>query len=137
MSALQGRVSARVEAQTKAGARVTERWRKPIIPLEIDLHPSEGIELPDGRVLVNPIFTLDDEQVERLRLGYVCAKCFEPFEHAWPVRCNACGAPVRREQAAYFAREFGGVAPLGSGLNLNDELASLEERRRKREEAKQ
>jgi hypothetical protein len=70
---------------------------------------------------------LKPDDVERARLGYLCLKCLEPFEQAWPERCPVCGAPIRREQAAYFAREFGGVLQLGPSTTLEEELARLKE----------
>jgi len=114
---------------------LAERWRQPVVPLAIDqLH--QAIWLPDGRVQGEVQLTLAPEDVERMRLGYVCAKCLEPHETAWPERCNACGSPMRSEQAAYFAREFGGILPVVNRPSWEEELDSLEERRRKEEEAK-
>src|SRR5262245_60331331 len=114
---------------------LAERWRRPVVPIEIHEHETEGIMLPDGRVLRQPVFVLSAEDMERLRTGYVCAKCFEPFERAWPERCPVCGAPIRTKQAEYFAREFGGEARIGPSTSLDDELASLPERVAKEKEA--
>lgn len=77
---------------------------------------------------------LSPEDIERARAGYVCLKCLETFERPWPERCSTCGAPIRREQALYFAREFGGVVDLGSRTTIEDEIAGMEERRRKEDE---
>jgi hypothetical protein len=111
-----------------------ERWRRPVVPLDISEQPDQGFWLPDGRRLGGATFALKPEDISRMRAGYVCAKCFEPFERAWPERCNFCGAPVRTEQAAYFAREYGGEERLHQGVDLNEELGTLEERARKEEE---
>ena len=105
-----------------------ERWRKPIVPLAVRNHDSEGLLLPDGRQQREAVLTLTEEDKERIRLGYVCAKCLEPFEHAWPERCPVCGAPIRTKQAEFFAEQYGGVEQLGSRVSLSDELASLSER---------
>jgi len=101
------------------------------VPLAIDASEHEAIVTADGRVMRQPVLTLSVEDTDRLRSGYVCIKCFEPFEQAWPERCPVCGAPVRREQARYFAQEFGGAAALGSPVSLLDELAHLAERERR------
>ena len=112
---------------------MAERWRRPIIPLAIDqLH--QGIWLPDGRVQGEVQLTLRQEDIERMRAGYVCVKCLEPHETSWPVHCQVCGAPMRSEQAAYFAREFGGEIAMPGRPGWDEELDGLEERRRKEDE---
>jgi len=116
---------------------MAERWRRPVVPLEIEEHPSQGLWLPDGRVQNDVTMVLRADDVDRMRAGFVCAKCFEPFEQAWPVHCPTCGAPIRTEQAAYFAREYGGDQRLGPSTSLEEEVGRMEEYRRKEEEAKQ
>lgn len=103
-----------------------ERWRKPAIPLAVEpVHQQR--ELPDGRRIDVHAPVLPVSDVERARLGYLCLKCLEPFEQAWPERCPVCGAPIRTEQAAFFAREYGGVVRLGPSTTLEEELARLRE----------
>jgi DNA-directed RNA polymerase subunit RPC12/RpoP len=114
-----------------------ERWRRPVVPLGVEHQPTQVIYLPDGRRLGDVVFVLSEEDRERLRLGYVCIKCFEPFEHAWPERCPVCGAPIRTKQAEFFAQEaVSKPVHLGPSTTLADERAGLEERRRKEEEKK-
>jgi len=94
-------------------------------------HVQQGLWLPDGRVLGEVQLTLDEETIGRMRAGYMCVKCLEPFEQAWPVRCNVCGAPIRDKQAEYFAREYAGEIRLGGPpLELDGihERAAREER---------
>jgi len=112
---------------------VSERWRVPVVPLAID-QVEQGLWLPDGRVQGEVQLTLRASDIERMRTGYVCVKCLEPHENAWPVRCQVCGAPMRSEQAAYFAREFGGEIAMPGRPSWDEELGGLEERRRKEEE---
>lgn len=116
---------------------LVERWRKPIVPLAVDQHDVEGIWLPDGRRLRSPILTLDVDDVDRMRAGFACAKCLEPFERPWPERCHVCGVSVRRDQAAFFAREFDPTPADLTATDWDEELDGLEERLRKQEEAKQ
>jgi hypothetical protein len=111
-----------------------ERWRRPVVPLAIEQQSDQGLWLPDGRVLGGVSLTLASGDVERVRAGYVCAKCLEPFEQAWPERCHVCGAPVRREQASFFAREYGGEQRLGPSVALADEIERLPEERAKEAE---
>jgi hypothetical protein len=109
-----------------------ERWRKPAEILDVQQAQDQGIWLPDGRVQGAVELTLSEETVERLRAGHLCAKCFEPFEQAWPERCHVCGAPIRSEQAEYFAKEFAGEVKLGGTEAIDDggirERAEREER---------
>lgn len=60
----------------------------------------------------DPIF--DEETVERIRQGYICIKCFQRFDHAFPERCPfpLCGFPVRAEQSLEFLRMYRGKADL-------------------------
>jgi hypothetical protein len=98
----------------------------------ISLEPvDQGLFLPDGRRLGIVAPVLSPADIERARAGYLCLKCLEPFEHAWPERCAVCGAPIRKEQAAYLAREFE-QADLARP-SVDDELAELHERRAKEE----
>jgi hypothetical protein len=106
---------------------VNERWRRPAVVLDIE-QLQQGIWLPDGRVQGEVKLTLDEESKERMRLGRMCAKCQEPFEHAWPERCNVCGAPIRDKQAEFFAREFAGTQSLGPSISLEEEAATFRER---------
>ena len=106
---------------------MTERWRRSAVVLDIE-QLQQGIWLPDGRVQGAAKLVLDEESKERMRLGRLCAKCLEPFEHAWPERCNVCGAPIRSEQTEFFAREFDGVEQLGPSSTLEQEVVTFRER---------
>jgi hypothetical protein len=109
-----------------------ERWRKPVVPIGLET-TDQAIEFPDGRKFGIAAPVLSPEDIERARHGYICLKCLEPLETPWPERCPVCGAPIRTEQAAYLAREFGEVR-VGPTTTLEDELAGLEERRAKEQE---
>jgi hypothetical protein len=112
-----------------------ERWNRPVEVIDIEWTSDQAIWLPDGRVQRAPVFTLTEDSIERIRLGYVCAKCFQVFERAWPERCHFCGAPIRTKQAEFFAKEFGGEEDL-SPTSIDDEVARMHEQveRDKREE---
>lgn len=109
-----------------------ERWRRPAEVLAIE-EEEQGIWLPDGRVQGAVRLIVSEDTLERMRSGYLCLKCLEPFEHAWPERCHVCGAPVRDKQAEYFAKEFGGEEQLGGtaydidGIHERAERAQREE----------
>jgi hypothetical protein len=115
---------------------VRERWRKPAVPLSIEpIH--QAFYLPDGRVLGGARIAWSEEDISRMRAGYVCVNCLEPHEHAWPERCSFCKFPIRSEQASYFAKEYGGEERLYSGVDLDEERESLHERAAKAKEEEQ
>jgi hypothetical protein len=105
---------------------LVERWRRPAIPISLE-QTDQVVTLPDGRSFAVNAPALKPEDIERARAGYLCLKCLEPFERPWPERCHVCGAPIRTEQAAYLAREYGEIQ-LGSSTSLEDELAALREK---------
>ena len=115
---------------------MAERWRKPVVPIEIDPGHSEVIYLPDGRTHGAAKLVLHVDDVDRMRAGFVCMKCLEPFERSWPERCHVCGFYVRREQAAYFAREYGGIERVYRGFDLEEERERVHEEAAKAEEGK-
>src|SRR5262249_1149466 len=78
---------------------------------------------PGGRLQGAVQLTLSADTIERMRTGYMCAKCLEPLQHAWPERCPLCGAPIRTEQAEFFAKEFGGEVRLGPSTDWDYEAA--------------
>lgn len=114
---------------------MAERWRKPVIPLSLE-PVDQVITLPDGREFVMYAPALSAEDIERARQGYVCLKCLEVFERPWPEKCHVCGAPIRAEQVAYLAREFGGEVRLGPSTTLEEELAQLPEREKEERDAR-
>jgi hypothetical protein len=112
-----------------------ERWRKPLTVLDVE-DGDEAFLTSDGRVFRSKRITYDRESTERIRSGYACAKCMEPFEQAWPERCPECGAPIASRAAEYFNREYAGFEHIGPRTSLADDLAGLHERaeRQRREE---
>ena len=94
---------------------MAERWRKPVVPITVN-DEIERVEVTIGAVGV-PRFrrevelVLKDQDVLRMRHGYVCAYCLEPFENAWPIQCPVCKFPVRERQAQYFADSYKGTDP--------------------------
>lgn len=105
-----------------------ERWREPLTVIEASPHPLELVQMPDGRVLRGAEIIYAKDSIERMRLGLACVRCGEVFEVAWPRLCTVCRFAVRRDQAAYFAREFGGEVHVGSRVTLDEERERIRER---------
>jgi len=108
-----------------------ERWRKPVIPIAIEEEPSQVVTIDiatgeqERRIYRDYQLVLSDEDVERLRQGYVCINCQEPFEKPFPVTCSLCGFAVREEQPLVFARSYRGSEP--AQVSLRDKIAALDE----------
>lgn len=56
----------------------------------------------------HPLMVLEFDDYERIRLGYACIKCLEPFERPFPEECVTCKFPVRDEQQEWFELEMKG-----------------------------
>lgn len=106
---------------------MNERWREPLTVIEANPHPLELVQMPDGRVLRGAEIIYAKDSIERMRLGLACARCGEVFEVAWPRLCPVCRFAVKRDQAAYFEREFA-ETEIGSRISLDEEAASIRER---------
>jgi len=111
-------------------------WRRPLVVLDVEPADQVTLEEVNGRLVARRgvKITFDRESTERIRTGYACARCLEVFEVPWPFSCPMCRAPIRERQQEYFEREFNPALLDLSPTNWEDELASLDERRRKEEE---
>lgn len=100
-----------------------ERWRRPVIPIAIE-EDVDRVKIEDGRTYMHYEYSLRPDDVERIRLGYVCANvpCFEPHETPFPEQCNVCGFPMRELQLIRFRREFVGDRWVGPADTIEDEL---------------
>jgi len=109
---------------------MTERWRKPVIPIAIEPESRTVVTIGESgnrefRTFKDYQFILKDEDVERLRQGYVCINCQEPFETPFPERCIVCDFPCKERQAEVFARSYEGWEP--PLTPLSDKVAALDE----------
>jgi len=104
-----------------------ERWRHvdPAIAIEDD--PDHVYETESGRVMGSVRVIDTPDNIERLRLGRMCANCREPFEIPWPVTCPLCGVFVREQQADLFERMYAGAVDVSNGFDLEAEIARMNE----------
>lgn len=91
----------------------------------------------DGRMQHGLNIATSNRGVEKIRTGYRCINCMEPFESAWPKHCNVCSFPVADKQAEQFARVYAGYDPT-MRVETDWEAAAdrLEERKERRAWAK-
>jgi hypothetical protein len=86
-----------------------ERWRRWTEPVEIVDQPDEIIV--EGDVASRSYnVKWPQEMISRIRLGYVCLKCYEPQEVAFPNECAnpICAYPMGIRQTRDFELEFQG-----------------------------
>lgn len=91
-----------------AESEIRRRWSTPVRPLAVkDTYDYATADL--GRATLDYAMRLSPDDKERVRLGYVCIKCWEPHDMPFPEACSLCGFPMRDEQPAEFQRVFKGV----------------------------
>ena len=56
-----------------------ERWRRPIIPVVTE-QSTTHYDIVNGEIQRTVHSVLRPEDVARIRAGYACPRCFEPFE---------------------------------------------------------
>jgi len=100
-----------------------------IIPQESDLDPEAVTVMPDGRVMQKTVFGLTQEQVDKIRAGYICVKCLEDYTSPFPDECSVCKFPMRDQQAAEFAKDYRGEIKFGPSTTLDDERGIMNEMR--------
>ena len=91
------------------------------------------------RVYDIPVLILDQEGIDRLRLGYICIACMERHEVPWPEECaqEACRFPMRAHQAEVFERLFQGWHRIGPLSDLDDERERMIEDYQRMKRAKE
>jgi len=109
-----------------------ERWRQPVIPLNVEEDPYTIVDFGDGVARRDVTYTLTEEDTERVRLGYVCLQCLEPHERPFPERCSDCGYPMKERQPRDFERNYEGNVRMDLGARrIKERLAALEEEARR------
>jgi hypothetical protein len=97
------------------------------VVIDVEPHATKAYVTPDGRHFQDSSITLTPEAADRIWKGYMCARCLEPFDEAYPERCVVCGFAVRELQRQLLERDFLGRDPtVVSGFPLERELEHLE-----------
>jgi hypothetical protein len=100
---------------------------EPIIAQYVDTDVESFTRLPDGRSMETPLFALSEDQVERIRQGYVCIKCLEAYDAAFPDQCMVCHFPMRLRQTEEFGKTFRGEQKFGPSTTIEEEYGIAEE----------
>lgn len=102
--------------------------RKPVIPLAVEEDDQFIALRSDGTHAAPARITFSREDVGRMKAGYVCAKCFETQDEAFPEKCRMkwCQFPIRERQLEFLAKAYQGDVRLGPETSLEDEIAALD-----------
>lgn len=100
---------------------------EPIIASHVDIDNQSYTRLPDGRNVPTPLFALTREQVERVRQGFICIKCLEALDSAFPDQCPVCKFPMRARQMEEFGKTNRGEIAFGPTTTIEEEYAIAEE----------
>jgi hypothetical protein len=104
---------------------MTDRWAKPVVPLAVE---EVGKSLVYGGHRWDfSQFVLEHDDVERIRLGYVCIHCLEPHEKPYVWRCSVCKFPIRYVQDKVFERFYEGEEKVGPSVTLAEEMEIAKE----------
>ena len=110
--------------------------RKPVIPLGIEEDPDYDQLTFNGEIRPAPRIILHEDDIGRMKAGYVCAKCWEAHDTPFPKACSVCKFPMSDRQAEFMAKAYTGNVRMGPTTSLEDELAAMEDlEQRKRREA--
>jgi hypothetical protein len=104
---------------------VIERWAKPVIPIGVE--EAGRALMYGGRLWDIPCYILEDDDVERVRLGYVCIMCLEQHERNHPEHCSVCRFPIRAIQDQVFETLYEGEVRVGPTTTLADEWEMAKE----------
>lgn len=83
----------------------------------------------DGEPRRDVRLILKDDDVKRLRLGYVCLKCLEPHQTPFPKLCKLCGYAMRERQSFDFSATYGGTEHVGPSTSVDEEIERMREDR--------
>lgn len=100
------------------------RIKPKIVAVEPD---AESFMHMGGRTYAGVNVTVDQETKDAMFAGFVCAKCFEPQESAWPEVCSmpGCGMAIRDKQGAMLEELYQGERWIGSRQSIADELEQM------------
>jgi hypothetical protein len=100
---------------------------RPVIADYTDVDVDSYTVMPDGRKMERHVFGLTEEQVGRIRAGYVCVKCLEDHDAPFPTACAVCRFPMADQQVAEFAKDFRGDISFGPSTTIDEEYGIAEE----------
>lgn len=101
--------------------------RSPVRIVSTEIDTENYVVNRDGEIRRDVLVTVDEEDMGRIRSGYVCAKCYEPQEKSFPENCWVCKFPMRDRQSEFVAKGYRGNVRVGPTTSLEDEYAFMDE----------
>lgn len=108
--------------------KAVDRWREPVEIVSIESDTGTVRFGQDDRLQRDYEVIVTEGSFERMRQGYMCAQCYEPFEHPWPDQCNVCRFEVATKQLQQLEETYIGETWIGSKQTIDDELEELAEK---------
>lgn len=90
------------------------------------------VEPNTGRKMIDVNIILPPAHKRQILTGYRCISCLEPFDTAYPARCDVCGYEVRDRQAQRAEQEFEGEVFVGPSKPIRKILVERELKQEKR-----
>jgi hypothetical protein len=100
---------------------------RPALPVAVDNDTKRVRISPTGVREAEYNLTYTEYDAGRIQAGYCCIECGEAHEEAYPVKCNGCAFPMRRDQAQKYAEQFEGYTTIGPAKSLAELRAEDEE----------
>jgi hypothetical protein len=102
---------------------------------------SVWLDEPTQRLQRNAVLKMEKETFEAIQAGYICLRCLEPQDEAFPDVCQSppemgCTYPIRERQSMDLRMEFRGTTHIGPGAPIGQYLAEQEERLERLDHAK-
>lgn len=114
-----------------------ERWREPVEIVSIESSTGTVRFGNDSRLQRDYEVIVTEGTYDRMKAGYMCAQCYEPFEQPFPEQCGVCNFRVRDLQPKQLNDTYLGETWVGSTQTLDDELAELAEKNERAKRAAQ
>lgn len=101
--------------------------RAPVKIIGVETDDEYYVVNQNGEVRRDCRVIIDEFDMGRIRAGYVCAKCYEVQDSAFPKECWVCKFPMADRQAEFVAKGYRGNVRVGPSTTLEDEYAFMEE----------
>lgn len=101
--------------------------RAPVIPIGVEVDADNLVIMSNGEMRHDYRVILSDEDVGRMKAGYVCAKCMDVQDTPFPKACGTCGFPMSDRQSQFMAKAYQGTIRVGPQSTLDTEMAAMEE----------
>lgn len=90
--------------------------------------PEEFWSMGDDRIVGGADKTFTQSAVQAMQAGFICIRCHEVHDEAFPIACSLCGYSMKELQVRDFALEFQGGKHLGPSKPISEHMEEMQER---------